>query len=281
MAYEKQIKEEIQDLEGLRTLTDIYGEIASVRMKKIRESVLYNREFLNAIHGIFKEVLASYAEKFEEEARAGKITFLSHNGKTVATFISANTGFYGEVVQQVFREFIKEARKGSVEVTIVGRLGLSLLKQVEPNMPYTYFDLPDYGINKNQLDQIIRHLVQYEEIHVYYGKYQNLVRQLPTMYNISAGTFIKEAEKETTKYLFEPSIEEILMFFEAEIFASLFDQSVRESQLAKFASRMMAMDTANENIEKKLTKVRLEKLRAGHRQDDKRQLDALASVYKL
>ena len=36
--------------------------------------------------------------------------------------------------------------------------------------------------------------------------------------------------------------------FETQIFASLFDQSIRESQLAKFASRILAMDRAEQNI---------------------------------
>lgn len=287
MIYEKDIKEEIASLGSLRNLVEIYGEIASVRMKKIRDFVLKNREFLSAINDIFQAVLISYAAKVATLVKKGKIekgskvTFLAHNGKTVAVIISANTGFYGELVPATFRQFVQDIRRQDVEVTIIGRLGLSLFREGEPSRPCTYFDFPDYGIDAAKLSAIIRHLVQYDEIHVYYGKYQSVVTQKPTMFAISAGTIVaEETPTPQVQYIFEPTMEKILMVFETEIFASLFDQAVRESQLAKFASRILAMDMAGENVRQSLKKVNLEKLRFSHRTANRKQLNSLpASVF--
>jgi F0F1-type ATP synthase gamma subunit len=78
--------------------------------------------------------------------------------------------------------------------------------------------------------------------------------------------------------MFEPSVEKILMFFETQIFASLFDQAVHESQLAKFASRILAMDRAAQNIEVKLKRLELEKLKTVHSVSGKKQLDSLVST---
>ena len=50
-------------------------------------------------------------------------------------------------------------------------------------------------------------------------------------------------------------------FFEAEIFASLFEQTIFESQLAKFASRMTSLELRVENIRDILKKINLEKKR--------------------
>lgn len=288
MIYEKDIKEEITLLGSLRNLVEIYGEIASVRMKKIRDFVLSNRGFLNVINDIFQAVLTSYAAKVATLIKKGKlekgskVTFLAHNGKTVAVLISANTGFYGELIPATLRNFIHDVRTQDVEVTIIGRLGLSLFKEGEPKRPYTYFDFPDYGVDKVKLAEIIRHLVQYDEIHVYYGKYHSVVTQKPTMFGISAGATVRgEARVPAVQYIFEPSMEKILMFFETEIFASLFDQAVRESQLAKFASRILAMDRAGENLRNSLKKVSLEKLRLTHRIVNSKQLNSLSTVIFL
>lgn len=288
MAAEKEIEKEIGQISSLRTLTEIYGEIASVRMKKIREFVLSNRRFLSAINDIFRDALAAYAKKLSELVKkgklekGGKVTFLAHNGKTVSVLISANTGFYGEVVKKTFRKFIKDIRKDNVEATIIGRLGRSFFLESEPNKPYTYFDLPDYGVDQSKLSEVIRHLVQYEEIRIYYGEYQSVISQKPTVSSISAGTPVSEdVEEPKVKYLFEPSVERILMFFETEIFASLFDQSIRESQLAKFASRILAMDRATENIKERLDELSLKRLQAEHKAQNRKQLNTLAPVMFL
>jgi ATP synthase F1 gamma subunit len=285
MAYQKDLKEEIAQVESLKVLTDIYGEIASVRMMKIRGFVLKNRDFLQSINNIFKDALAAYANKLSILVRAGKlkkggrVTFLAHNGKTVAVYISANTGFYGEIVRRTFEKFISDVADQDVEITIVGRMGRLLFLERMPKRPYTYFDLPDYGIDQTKLSDVIKHLVAYEEIRLYYGKYQSVITQKPAMNLISAGTMVSEnVAKPEVEFIFEPTVEKILMFFEAEIFASLFDQSIRESQLAKFASRILAMDQASQSIGERLEDLHLEKLKNEHRVSDRKQLNSLSAV---
>jgi ATP synthase F1 gamma subunit len=282
----KQIQQELTELMVLKSLTQSYAEIASSRMMKTRDSVLRNRNFLEAINDIFKEVRNSYKEEVVKLARkrnlksGEKITFLSHNGKTVAVLLSSNSGLYGEIVQKTFDLFLRAVQEEDVEATIVGRLGLSLFQEAAPNRPYTFFDFPDSGVNKEDLAALMKHVVQYEEIRVYYGKFQTVISQVPTMYNISAEVSLYNEEEETKKtpYLFEPSLEAILMFFEEEIFGSIFEQSLRESELAKHASRMLAMDQAGERITKRYKRAKIIALKISHQTENKKQLNALTSI---
>jgi len=285
MVNEKDLREEISQVGSLGQLVGVYGEIASFRMKKIRDFVLKNRDFLNSINDIFKDALSSYSRKLAQLVakgrlkKGGKVTFLAHNGKTVAVFISANTGFYGEIVQETYKKFLEETKGQDVEITIIGRLGRSLFIGSQPKAPYTYFELQDYGVDRRKMAEVVRHLVQYESIIVYYGKYKSVITQTPSKFTISAGTQVDEDVKESrVAYIFEPNVEKILMFFETEIFASLFDQSIRESQLAKFASRILAMDRADQNIDKRLRELSLEKLKLSHKQIARKQLNSLSSV---
>lgn len=282
---EKKLSQEIEDIRALGNLARVWARIASRRMMEVRQSVTSTRVFLEAIDKIFQEVRASYTDKVRKLAKARttnegeKITFLAHNGKTVAVFLSANTGLYGDIIQEVFREFLKEVRSGDVEVTIVGRLGLSLFLEEEPNRPYTYFDLPDWQMDEQSLAKIIRHLVAYEEIHIYHGKFESVVQQVASMFNISAQTPISEEEiAAQTKYIFEPTLEEILVFFETEMFGSLFEQTVRESQLAKFASRVLSLDQAGENVNEILKRKRLARLKLAHRTANRKQLNSLVTT---
>jgi ATP synthase F1 gamma subunit len=275
------IKEEKKEVLALSTIVDVYGEVAAQRMRKIRESVLKNREFLSEIEQIFRDCLASYSQKKENRAKkkGGVVTFLAHNGQTAAVLISANTGFYGSVIPATFDRFLEEVRAGAGEVTIIGKLGKSLFLDREPNRPYTYFELPDFGIDREKLSEVIRHLVQYEELKIYYGKYYSVINQKPTMTEIKAGTSIFDNGKADSgvKFIFEPDVETILMFFETQIFASLFDQALEESQLAKFASRIIAMDTAAVHIKEELGKLDVALSKVKHQTSAKKQLNTIPS----
>jgi ATP synthase F1 gamma subunit len=284
MIQPKKIITQIKDLQGFKSLITAYEEIASIRMKKTRDSVLYNRAYMNAIEEIFEEVRITYARQAralaKRRGRVPKLTFLAHNGKTVAVFLSANTGLYGEIIHRTYQEFTQEITAGNVEATIVGRYGLSLFINSFPDKPYTYFDLPDSDVQPADLAQIIRHIVQYEEIHIYYGKFLSVIKQEPTRWVVSAEISLdtEDGKAPKTSYLFEPSLEEILIFFETELFASLFDQSVNESQLAKYASRVISMNRADKNIDLTLKKLELEHLRINHHEFNKKQVNSLSSA---
>lgn len=287
MNNKNEIVQNISDLKAFQLITRAYTEIAAVRMRKTRNSVLLNRDFLTALDDVFSDVRASYAREVRKLATKKRgedgITFLAHNGKTVAVFLSANTGLYGDIIQKTFKLFLDEVKTGNedIEVAIVGRLGLALFQAAMPDTPYTFFEIPDTNITPKQMAQLIGHIVQYEEIRVYYPTFHSAIRQEPSRYTISAETPLSELQQEggrKDKYLFEPDLKEILIFFEREIFGSLMDQTVREGQLAKYAARIMTLDRSGENIKENLKSLNLLKSRVEHRQKNRKQLEILSSV---
>jgi len=283
---EKEIDTVLDSLELLRSLSQAYAEIASVRMQSVRKSVLVNRDFFSSIREIFEEVLSSYGEEIKRlqklQNRGGEITFLAHNGLTVAVLFSANTGLYGDIIQRVFSKFLNDVRNNDVEVTIVGRMGRLLFTQAEPNRPFTYFDLPDYGAaHLDSLKDLTKHLVAYEQINLYYGQFHSFIKQEAISNSISAALSLSDATSQAglVRYIFEPDIETILSFFETEIFASIVDQAVFEGELAKLASRAYSMDRAEQRISEEIKKTNIKKLQAIHVTRDKKQRDILSSVY--
>lgn len=288
MSARKEIGKEITELETLRSLAEIYSEVASIGIKKIRDSVLESRAFQDEIAAVFTEVRKSYAREVQKLIKkrgrkkgSERITFLSHNGKTVAVLFSANTRLYGDLVQRTYEMFLKDVKATRSEATIIGKVGLAQFIEDDLGIPYSYFDFPDGYTDQEKLTEISRHLVQYEEIHVFYGKFQNIVTQEPAeeVVNAQLPEVGGEDAGPKTLYFFEPSIEEILMFFEKQIFAALMEQTVRESQLAKFASRLVAMDRAEQNISGRLDLMKVRKLQASHRSANKKQQDAMNSLY--
>ena len=126
----------------------------------------------------------------------------------------------------------------------------------------------------------MRYLLQFEKIFVFSAKMESLISQVPMVTNISGekvdlSTWQKQ---KITWYLFEPSLEKMLSVFEGEILASVFEQSIHESQLAKFASRLINLDRSVESIDDKLKGVSIQRRRLAHKLGNKKQLSALAGI---
>ncbi|RJR15959.1 hypothetical protein C4579_01155 [Candidatus Microgenomates bacterium] len=283
MSKYKQIQQEMVDMEALQVLSKIYADIASVRMKQTRDEVLHSRMYMESLTLVFEQIRAAFAKDIRKLMRFAHkkegLTVLAHNGKTVAVFLSANAGLYGPIVPETFNLFASAIHKRHVEATIIGKQGLSLFLSEFPNTPYTYFDLPDHGDLGKFSATIINHIVQYDQVELFYGKFQSVIVQKPTETTISSLTQLPEKEvKDITHYFLEPDLETVLMFFEKELFTSVFEQAVFESRLAKYASRIIAMDEANERIKTVLKKMRLMQLTQQHRLQNRKQLNRLPSV---
>ena len=66
---EKVTAGEIETLEYLRNIVETYEEVASIRMRRVKTSVLQNREFLEGISRIYYQVKYSYVREIEEEKK--------------------------------------------------------------------------------------------------------------------------------------------------------------------------------------------------------------------
>src|SRR5690606_33974102 len=62
--------------------------------------------------------------------------------------------------------------------------------------------------------------------------------------------------------LFEPSLEEVLNFFETVILKTILQQKVHESLLSRYAARMVAMDVATENAKEETKRLQQARRRA-------------------
>jgi F0F1-type ATP synthase gamma subunit len=288
MLTKKYIDTEIAQLSVLQLVARAYAQIASFRMRRMRENVLSTRDYLGEINMIFKEVLLSYRQEAEKIGGKNKllgknITFLAHNGRPVAVLLSANARLYGDLIHRTFDLFLQEVKDKDIEITIIGKYGLALFEDAAPDRPITYFDFPDSKVDSRALNSLISHLTQYEEIHFYYPEFQNVVTQKPKFLKLTAGEALETDDKQKTNtpkinYLFEPSLESVLAFFETQIFSSVLEQIVRESQLAKFASRLVAMDRTSEKVKEQLGIMNINKLKFLHDRANKKQLETIITL---
>lgn len=273
MITRKALKAEFEGLLSLKSLVDVYEEVAANRMQRVRGAVLISRQFLDELMGVFARIKKAYR-------RGSSYSALARNGKTVAVFVSANAGLYGDIVDRIFAKFSEFVRQNNPDVVVIGKLGVKLMADRGLNVLYNYFDFSDEAVETESFTMVMRYLMQFEKIVVFYGRFRSILAQDPETTMVSGDSlesYSGSAQKEVD-YLFEPSAREIAKVFEGQILASIFEQTLHESQLAKFASRMLSLDRALDNIDGRLGEMRSAERRLKHKLVNKKQLARLSGV---
>ena len=274
----------IRSYKDFKDMVEAYEEIAARRMRKVKDTVLKDREFFKGLSDVFRFVRHSY-EVYLQKIRAlkSKNLYKKTNGKKVVVLLSSNIGLYGDIVFRTFKKFTDELKNyKNADIVIIGRVGKRLFEEAKIDFEFKFFEFSDSGTDDIRLKSIIEHLLPYEEIILYHGEFENILSQKPvkTIVTGELESFFesKGTESQEETGIFEPSIEEVAAFFEKESLSIIIEQSVNESSLSKFASRMINLDLAIANINKKVrdTSFLLKKLK--HRDLNKKQLSVVSSI---
>lgn len=280
MAEEKKLKEDIAINNDFDMLTRSYQEHAIGQINFARYSVLYARSFAEDLAQIFANVKTAYLRGV---VRKNIKSVVKKNGKDLWVLVAANNKLYGDIILRTTRLFISKVKQtdpNKVDLVVIGHQGKNIIDQSGLEHPYEYLEIPDTNVNADFLKKLTSKLLVYENIYVFYGKYNNLISQTPVQVALSGeipDVNPKDAEElRKQSFLFEPTLEEILSFFENQILSLLLNQTVQEAQLARFASRINAMETAQGNIQKQLESLRRSEKMLRARDMNKKQTELLA-----
>jgi len=284
MHNKRDIQQELNTLRGLGDIIGAYEEIAAMRMRKVKKSVLQNRYFVQGLNDIYFRVLYTYEKylKKRKGRKGAKEEKLQTNGKTVSVLITANTGLYGDIVRKTYDLFINNTEEANTDLVIIGRVGRQLYESRKRPKKYEYFEISDSGVDSQNTKMILEAILVYTNIVVYHGQFvsvldQEAVRTYVTGKALDAKQ-ASEAELQELKCIIEPSMEEVASFFEKQILSSIFEHSVYESSLSKFASRMITLDIASENISELIKKTDFKMLKLKHRDASTKQSERLAGI---
>lgn len=288
MEQSKQIKEELVITKSMKMLTNAYQEHALEQINIARYSVLASRDFAIELTDIFSNVRTSYQNLIEKmiERDKKKLEALRKsmkNGKEVLVLVSANNKLYGEIIPKICRLFLEKAQASDADLVIIGRDGKNFVLQAGLKRPYKYFEIPDTGITQESIKPLTAYLVPYENVTLYCGRFNNVISQEAIAASITGDQPLPDEiqtkdkdHKNDSMFLFEPSIEYVMDFFETQIFSIILSQTISEAQLARFGSRIKAMETAHDNMEKLLEQLYKRERRMKGMEGNKKQLELLS-----
>jgi F0F1-type ATP synthase gamma subunit len=283
----KTIKHQQQFADQLYGLVDITQSIAVMRMQQVRQSVLVTRTYMEGIIDIFKEIRRSHKKEVEKIIAArGKVSQVGVTKKrrdSICILLSPSGKFSGQLIRKVFSDFAAYVKETKCDVAVVGNTGKELLAQsLELDVQPQYYALDLEHPTREEIAVLLFHVLEYENITVFTGKFQSLVTQVPTAYNVTGYETLFQQEASTTpeahEFLFEPKLTEIISFFVAQVTATLLRETLEESKLANLGSRIITLESSRGGIGQEISKLQRVSRRLKRRVDGRKQSNRLCSM---
>ncbi len=275
--------------DSLITINDFfsaYQKLTIYQMQKNRDATINSRAFSEGLIETFIDVKQSIKKLFEKQSNSSSLSFstLEKNGKRVAVFIAFETKFSTDVIRRSFREFAKKSSENEFEIVITGATAKRLFHEYFPEgMQFAYFDIKEKNINLSENSDFFEHILQFEQVEVFYPYFVTIMHQEPQSSTISGdiplGDKLLEAERQNRHFFFEPDKKKILHFFEIQILASLLQQKMREAQLATLGARITTLQYTQQNIEEERKKVSQQTVKILRKKDSRKQRNRLAGMH--
>lgn len=267
MSSIKKLGQELSNLGYMRGVLETYEEMAASRMQKVRGKIESGREFTSGLSEL------SYNIGMDVVAVAGVETVIP-----AYLLLGPNSGMFGEFSAQLVAGFAREIAGKEGDVYVVGEMAGKMLGKVIGGRNFRVLKLTNEEMDNQLLQMTVEQLRNYRTVRVVYGKFVNLAKQEVAMRDLAGEMtldFLAQKDKEIKmrrlKYLYEPSLDIVGAKLSREVFVSVMGASAEESQLAKFAARLMHLDQSLFNLDKIKLSLSHKKRRLGRKIENKKQ----------
>ena len=265
---------ESKTLTQIRGMAEVYEEHAAMHLSRIREDIVKSRDFFEKLGQLAVEV---GTDNIAATAATG--------GSQVSILVTANEGLYGDIIEQTFRLFLAFITTHTTDVFVIGTSGNQMMRTFAPTISYTSISLSDTHIDEASFTKTFALLFPYRTVNIFYGKFQSIATQHAVMSTMTGDMGADSVDisrvsfKKRLMYLYEPSLRAVSALFGREINASVFNQILQESQLAKHASRMMHLDAAIEKMDESLKTLATQKRSSWKKITERKQQSRLAGLF--
>jgi F0F1-type ATP synthase gamma subunit len=280
------LKEEILFAQSVKNFLQVYEEVAIIKIKRIRERVIKSREFIDSLYPTVFEIRNYYLSQAKRNINHKKMPdYRKKNGMTLFVLFTPNDRLIGDIAIKVIDNYLEAVKKNAKAKSLL--IGKSGAKHVGLTFkPDYYFDFPDGLDKESNFDMINGLVLQYGNVQIFYPKFVSFVNQIAVEESVTGEAierFVSDKQDVTdfkfnSNYIFEPSVEEVLNFFEREIFESYMRQKLLETSLSKLGSRIKSLEDAEKNTETVLDRLRKQAFMIDKSAKNSSQLERVAGI---
>lgn len=259
MASVKLLTADIQESQSIKLISAALGEIATMKLKKIRDEVQTNVDYFKQISDIYRAVKI-IALKIRHET----LHPFKKNGKTISVLLTSNYHLYGGLDTELTRFYIVNTVKFPTDRLVVGKVGAGILTGMRFAHSFDTLFLQTDNPGQAESTELLGKIRSFSRILFYHSQLVTILKQTPAVSDISTEETTLESTVKAAQidYLLEPEVDRMLNFFETQILGSLINSIFLEAEVARTAARMISMDKAQENADSIIKKQKGDLLRA-------------------
>lgn len=237
---------EVQTMQTLVGLTDIFENIASMHIGEIKNQVLQSQAFFNELWAMYTQIRVD--KKLHQNSMIPENEMID---KDLIIIITAEGALSGDIDEKLMNLMLSQYDSHKQDVIVVGHHGALRLANAGVRFK-KYYKLPSRDRDIN-VSPIVQELQYYRSTTVYYQTYISLMVQDVKRISLNAAVqeYVRRAkpgkdEISEKTYIFEPSTYEVIHHLERTMLHVALSQTILDSKLAQYASRFRAMSSAHQ-----------------------------------
>ncbi len=251
MATLKTIRKRISSVRNTQQITKAMKMVSAAKLRRAQDAVLRARPYAEKMTALQKNLSARISAENHPLLRARE------EKRTHLLLITSDRGLCGGYNANLIRtaeSFISSrAHQVQISLSFVGRKGGGYFQRRNPETADRHLDT--WGRLAEELaaelaEKVMRRFLGEESdaVYILYSRFRSAISQVPTVNRlIPLATGEEEGEEQTTEYLFEPGVEELLTTFLPKVIEMGIYQALLEAAASEHAARMTAMDSATTN----------------------------------
>ncbi len=243
------LRSDINQLQTVSYITNVFTDISAAKIKKLRESFKINAHFYEEIAKAYHLVKLVASSSDIDTAFTGK-----KEKKDLFIVVTSNHRFFGSINLDVFKVFSNDfaQRKEKPDCLVIGKTGVDFFTQYPLIKDWQEYIFEEDFPFKEERRDIVSIALKYRNSVVYYPKFVSIFNQEVQSMDITQTPTRSQKEYQKVDFIIEPEIPKLLKFFEKQVSSLLFQRTMLESELARTAARLYAMSVAEDRAQDNL-----------------------------
>jgi F-type H+-transporting ATPase subunit gamma len=266
MATLKTIRKRISSVRNTQQITKAMKMVSAAKLRRAQEAVLRARPYAEKMTALLKNLSARVS------AENHPLLMAREEKRTHLLLITSDRGLCGGYNANLIRtaeSFIySHAHQVQISLSFVGRKGEGYFQRRNVKTADRHLDTWSRlaeELAAELAEKVMRRFLGEESdaVYILYSRFRSAISQVPTVNKlIPLTTGEEEEEEQTTEYLFEPGVEELLAAFLPKVIEMGIYQALLEAAASEHAARMTAMDSATTNAGEMINQLTLQMNRA-------------------
>jgi len=260
MANLKDIRTRIASVKSTQQVTSAMKMVSAAKLRKAQDAIIQMRPYAEKLNEILTSVSSNLSSDVDNKYAERKV-----KGKILIIAITSNRGLCGGFNSNVVKRtselltvtFKEQAVKNNVDVFAIGKKAVDGLKSKGIPVTISYPDFYD-KMNFDTVCEIAQTIMDsyangdYDHVELVYNQFknaavQNLVNEQFLPVSLDKPNEVKNKKASKLSYLFEPSMQEIVVTIIPQSLKIQFFKAILDSVAAEHGARMTAMHKATDN----------------------------------